>query len=75
NELTFEEFKQRYINIIIFKEDYTSVTCTNYRNVKTSKELGEAKNLRIDRDHNGARNILINSWRPSSKVLNYESDT
>jgi len=72
---SFYKFKQRLIwrakaegsTVLVVDESYTSMTCTGcgYLN----RELGSSKtydcpccNNKIDRDINGARNILIKNW-------------
>ena len=72
---SFYKFKQRLIwksslegsTVLVVNESYTSMTCTNcgYLN----RNLGKAKTYdcpccltKIDRDINGARNILIKNW-------------
>lgn len=69
------KFKQRLIwkcnltgtNLKIVNESYTSKTCTGCGWI--NKDLGNKNifkclkcNLKIDRDINGARNILIKEW-------------
>ena len=55
------------VNLIIVDESYTSKTCGRCGTL--NEELGSKKvfqcpvcNLKIDRDINGARNILIKNW-------------
>ena len=60
--------KEYGTNIVIVDESYTSKTCTNYGNLH--KTLGSNKtytcekcNIVIDRDVNGARNILLKNYK------------
>ena len=72
NTFSFYKFKEKLkwecnknkSNIYIVTEEYTSKTCTNCGNIKSnlgSNHIYECKNcgLCIDRDINGARNILL----------------
>jgi putative transposase len=54
-------------NLILTNESYTSKTCTNCGNIKNdlngNKKYNCSKcNISIDRDMNGARNILIKAF-------------
>lgn len=61
---TIHKCRERGVNLLICKEILTSKTCSNCGNPK--EDLGTNKKyecqscgLRIDRDMNGARNILL----------------
>lgn len=62
-KLRYEAYKRKR-NLYIVTEEFTSKTCTSCGSIKNnlgSNKLFECANcgLKIDRDINGARNILI----------------
>ena len=72
NQLSHYSFRQHLTNkakehgclVKVVSEEYTSKTCTNYSCISESYNKERVKtsencNYKIDRDTNGARNILI----------------